>query len=84
MATTMTPPPETRSKPRPVDRPVATRKVPITVKPSAKERAQLRKDRISAVIALLFIIGMIALVVWVAMTGDVSDTDAMWNSWYLY
>jgi len=84
MVTTMTPPPGTRSKPRSVKRPVQKRKVPITVKPSAEDRAQLRRDRISAVIALLFIIAMVALVIWAALTGDISDTGAMWDSPYLY
>lgn len=84
MVTTMTPPPGTRSKPRSVKRPVLKRKVPITVKPSAEERAQLRRDRISAGIALLFIVAMVALVIWAALTGDMSNTDAMWDSPYLY
>lgn len=84
MVATTTPPPGTRSKPRPVNRPVETRKVPISVKPSVEERTQLRKDRISAAVAVLFIIGMLALVVWAAMTGDVPNTDAMWDYPYLY
>lgn len=84
MVATMTPPPGTRSKPRPVKRPVETRKVPITVKPSAEERAQLRKDRVSAAVAVLFIFALIAFVVWAAMTGDASNADAMWDLPYLY
>jgi len=79
MVTTMTPPPGTRSKPRPVNRPVETRKVPITVKPTAEERAQLRSDRISAAFALLFIVALVAALVWAAMTGDASTTDVMWD-----
>lgn len=84
MVATMTPPPGTRSKPRSVKRPVQKRKVPITVKPSAEERAQLRRDRISAVVALLFIVAMVTLVIWAALTGDMSNTDAMWDFPYLY
>lgn len=77
MVATMTPPQETQSKPRPVNRAVEARKVPITVKPNAEERAQLRRDRISAAFALLFIVAMVAALVWAAMTGDASTTDVM-------
>ncbi|MFT4557958.1 MAG: hypothetical protein ACI93T_001149 [Porticoccaceae bacterium] len=83
MVAMATPPPGTRSKSRPVKRPVETLKVPITVKPSAEERGQLRKDRISAVVAVLLIVGLMALGVWVAITGDASNTDAMWDYPYM-
>ena len=56
-----------------------TRKVPITVKPSAEERAQLRRDRISAALTIFFIIALIGALVWAAMAGDTSATDAMWD-----
>lgn len=79
MTTTLNRPPTRRSRPRPI----VTRKVPITVKPSAEERAQLRKDRISAVVALLFIIGLIALLVWAAMTGE-GPPPEMWEYPFLY
>lgn len=75
MTTTLNRPATRRSKPRPV----VTRRVPITVKPSVEEeeRAQLMRDRISAAFALLFIVAMIAAVARAAMTGDASSADAM-------
>lgn len=80
MTVTLNRPPTRRTRPRPV----ATRRVPITVKPSAEERAQLRSDRISAALALLFIVALIAALVWAAVTGDASSTDAMWDYPMLY
>jgi len=73
MTATLDRPPTRRSKPRAAP----PRRVPITVKPSAEQRAQLKRDRISAAFALLFIVAMIAAVVWAAMTGDASSADAM-------
>lgn len=84
MATTMTSTPDTRSKLRSEERPARTRKVPIDIKPSVEERAQLRRDRISAAVAVLIIIGMISLLVWAALAGGTSDTNAMWDVPYLY
>lgn len=80
MTATLNRPPSRRSKPRPV----VARRVPITVKPSAEEREQLKRDRISAVVAVLMIMGLIGLLVWAAMTGDPSAADTMWDVPYLY
>lgn len=80
MTATLNRPPSSRSKLRP---PVA-RRVPITVKPSVEEREQLKRDRISTVVAVLMIMGLIGLLAWAAMSGDPSAADAMWDVPYLY
>lgn len=84
MATTMMPPPVTRSKPHPETRPVVMRNVPIAVKPSEEKRAQLRKDRFSAAMAVLFILALIGFVIWAAVTGEAPHNDMMWDYPYMY
>lgn len=80
MTATMNRPPTRRSTPRPV----VTRKVPVTVRPGTDERAQLRKDRISAVVAVLILLALIGFVIWAGITGDSSSADYMWDYPYLY
>ena len=81
MTATLKPPPT-----RPAKKPAhdVTHHVPATGKLSDEERAQLRKDRISAAIAILFIIGLIALLVWAAATGEAPQTYDAWDYPPLY
>lgn len=43
------------------------------------DRVELSRDRISAAFAILFIVAMIAAMVWAAMTGDASTTEVIWD-----
>lgn len=79
MVATMTP----RSKPHSVRRPVQKRRIANFEKFNAEEHPRLRRDRISVVVALLIILGLIALFIWAVVTGDPPNTDAMWEFQYL-
>ena len=83
MVATMPPPPSTHSKPHSVRRPVQKRKVANFSKSNVEEHARLRRKRVSGVVMLLFILGLIALVIWAAISGDPPNTDAMWEFQHL-
>ena len=81
MATATTPPPGIGSESHSTKRPVEERKVPVIVKPSPEEQTQLPEDRVAAVVTVLLVVGMIALAIWAALTGDTSKIDAIWDSY---
>lgn len=74
MFPTMAPPPGTQSKSRSIERSVA-------VKPSVEKQTQVPENRITVVVTVLLVVGMIALAIWVALTGDTSKIDAIWDAY---
>lgn len=81
MVTTTTPPPGIQTKPLSEKRPVQKSKVPFAVKPGIKEQPELQESRTAAIVPLLLVVGLIALVIWAALTGDMSKVDAIWDAY---
>jgi len=70
MFPTMTPPPGTQS----------TKRL-AAVKRRVEKQTQVPENRITTVVTVLLIVGMIALAIWGALTGDASKIDAIWDAY---
>lgn len=81
MVTTTTPPPGIQSKPLSEKHPAKKSKVPATIKPGIKEQPDPQESLTAAVVTLLLVVGLVALVIWAALTGDMSKVDAIWDAY---
>lgn len=62
-------------------RPKVMRKVPVTVHPTADEKQQLHHDRMAALAAVLFVVALIAFVIWAAARGESPPPEFWEHPW---
>lgn len=62
--------------------PKVIHQIPITVHPTPEEQRQLHRDRMSALLAVLFVIALIAFMIWAAAHGENPPAE-FWEHPYL-